>query len=171
MLPLSPRDTYGCLRELWKAVGTFFCSLQLPTSSLVYQTSSCISITNRNIENVFNFVNNKFDFDAYACIQFFIYLNSDLSLSLLKKQSLHHSVFSCWFSFLQETIDNLSHSWRWRLPKTAQFSAQSHQQDFAPWESQETDFPGFLWQPDWRDFRSVCPAISQSPHAREKQVL
>ena len=47
-------------------MGTFFCSLQLPTSSLVYQTSSCISITNRNNENVFNFVNNKFDFDTYA---------------------------------------------------------------------------------------------------------
>ena len=39
-----------------------------------------------------------------------IYVNLKLSLGLLKKQSLHHRLFSCCFSPLQEKIDNLSHS-------------------------------------------------------------
>lgn len=51
-------DVWESSEKLW----------ELPTSSLVSQTSSCISITNRNIENVFIFVNNQFDSDGYVTV-------------------------------------------------------------------------------------------------------
>lgn len=138
----------GILMDVWlnsEKLWELLCSLQLPTPSLVLQTFICISINNRNMENVFYFVNNKFDFNTYTVYVIFYLCELRFDFGLIKKQSLHHRLFSCCFSLLQEKIDNLSHSWRWRLPKAAQLSAQSHQQDFPPWESQETNLPGFLW--------------------------